>query len=263
MNDNTNKYKLIDIVSEAQLNASFIDTPMAEHITHLTALLNEHEIEHGFYPKWRDAVKALPNLSTVAACDHEDHWFIDLPNISNENASQLESALKELMPWRKGPFKLGPITIDTEWRSSWKWKRLIDHISPLEGRNVLDVGCGNGYHLWRMHEAGAKMALGVEPSPLFNCQFNAIQHYANTPSVAMLPLTFEQFPETQSFDTVFSMGVLYHRRSPAEHLQSLCLGSRKQITHYRRLTKAPPCHSYRKSRKSISQQFLHPDYDQL
>ncbi len=221
MNDETIKYKLIDIVSEAQLIDGFNGTPMAEHVSAITALLNEHEIEHGFYPRWRDAVNALPKLNTQAARNDEDHWFIDLPNISNENASQLESALKELMPWRKGPFKLGPITIDTEWRSSWKWNRLAEHITPLEGRDVLDVGCGNGYHLWRMHEAGAKLALGVEPSPLFNCQFKAIQRYATTPSVMMLPLTFEQFPVTQAFDSVFSMGVLYHRREPSEHLQSL------------------------------------------
>ncbi len=221
MNEETQKPNLIDIVSEAQLTAGFKDTPMAEHVAAISKILNEHEIEHGFYPKWRDAVKALPTLDTHAACNHEDHWFIDLPNISNENAAQLESMLRELIPWRKGPFKLGPIIIDTEWRSNWKWKRLAEHITPLADRNVLDVGCGNGYHLWRMHEAGAKLALGVEPSPLFNCQFKAIQHYANIPNVMMLPLTFEQFPETQAFDSVFSMGVLYHRRTPAEHLQGL------------------------------------------
>ena len=221
MNDESIKPKLIDIVSEVQLTAGFKDTPMAAYVEALVELLNEHEIEHGFYPRWRDAVNALPAAAAQPACTDEDHWFIGLPDLSVEQSAQLDSALKDLMPWRKGPFKLGPITIDTEWRSSWKWKRLAEHIAPLSGRDVLDVGCGNGYHLWRMHEAGAQLVLGVEPSPLFNCQFKAIQHYANIPSVMMLPLAFEQFPATQAFDSVFSMGVLYHRRSPAKHLQRL------------------------------------------
>ncbi len=34
----------------------------------------------------------------------------------------------------------------------------------------------------------------------------------------MLPLGIEQLPALKAFDTVFSMGVLYHRRSPLEHL---------------------------------------------
>lgn len=38
----------------------------------------------------------------------------------------------------------------------------------------------------------------------------------------MLPLGIEQVPpKLHAFDTVFSMGVLYHRRSPLDHLQEL------------------------------------------
>jgi len=163
----------------------------------------------------------LPITKALPGRDFEDHWFIDLPELPSGQEEPLKAALKKLMPWRKGPFKIGPISIDTEWRSNWKWKRLAEHITPLDGRDVLDVGCGNGYHMWRMHEAGARMVLGVEPSLLFNMQFQALQHFANVPSVLMVPLLFEHFPATQAFDTVFSMGVLYHRREPAEHLAGL------------------------------------------
>jgi len=34
-------------------------------------------------------------------------------------------------------------------------------------------------------------------------------------------MRLEQFPELACFDTVFSMGVLYHRRKPPEHLMAL------------------------------------------
>lgn len=127
------------------------------------------------------------------------------------------------MPWRKGPFTVHGIHIDTEWRSDWKWDRVLPHISPLEGRYVLDVGCGSGYHLWRMVGEGAKLAVGIDPSPLFLCQFEAIRHFAgNDQRAHLLPLGIQELPELRAFDTVFSMGVLYHRKSPIEHIEQLC-----------------------------------------
>ena len=112
--------------------------------------------------------------------------------------------------------------IETEWRSDFKWERLADAISPLQGRRVLDVGCGSGYHCWRMRGAGASEVIGIEPTPLFVLQFKAIQKYLGDSAVHVLPLTLEQLPpKLHAFDTVFSMGVLYHRRSPIDHLTDL------------------------------------------
>ena len=71
------------------------------------------------------------------------------------DSHDLRSLLMQLKPWRKGPFSLFDAFIDTEWRSDWKWQRLAPHISSLQGRTVLDVGCGSGYHCWRMRGAGA------------------------------------------------------------------------------------------------------------
>ena len=71
------------------------------------------------------------------------------------------------MPWRKGPFHVHGIHIDTEWRSDWKWDRVAPHISSLKGRNVLDVGCGSGYHMWRMLGEGANRVIGVDPYTTF------------------------------------------------------------------------------------------------
>jgi tRNA (mo5U34)-methyltransferase len=134
----------------------------------------------------------------------------------------LRSALMGLHPWRKGPFELCGLHIDTEWRSDWKWDRLADAVAPLEGRRVLDVGCGNGYHCWRMLGSGAAEVVGIDPTPLFILQFKAVQHYLQQPNIHVLPMTLEAMPEhLPVFDTVFSMGVLYHRRDPMEHLMSL------------------------------------------
>jgi tRNA (mo5U34)-methyltransferase len=134
----------------------------------------------------------------------------------------LLAALKNLCPWRKGPFSLFGIDLDSEWVSSLKWQRIAGKIAPLAGRRVLDIGSSNGYYLLRMAAQKPQLALGVEPYLTFYFQYRLLQHYARVPEVFALPVTFEELPVLDGyFDTVFSMGVLYHRRSPLDTLAAM------------------------------------------
>ena len=113
-------------------------------------------------------------------------------------------------------------SIDTEWRSDWKWQRVAPHLSDLRGRRVLDVGCGSGYHGWRMAGAGAAQVLGIDPTVLFLMQYLAVKRFTPETPFWFAPLRMEELPAgLAAFDTVFSMGVLYHRRSPLDHLLEL------------------------------------------
>lgn len=179
------------------------------------------EKRYGDLKRWRESMRALPELS-ASAINLDSAYVGAGGNITDTTSADLEQALRGLHPWRKGPFSLFGVDIDTEWRSDFKWERLADAISPLQGRRVLDVGCGSGYHCWRMRGAGASEVIGIDPTPLFVLQFKAIQKYLGDSTVHVLPLTLEQLPtKLQVFDTVFSMGVLYHRRSPIDHLTDL------------------------------------------
>jgi tRNA (mo5U34)-methyltransferase len=130
--------------------------------------------------------------------------------------------LASLSPWRKGPFELGGVAIDSEWRSDLKWDRLKDKIAPLQDRAVLDVGSGNGYYALQMQDAGARTVIGIDPTLLYVIQFLAVEYYLRPKCVFVLPLRLEELPErTRQFDTTFSMGVLYHQRSPIDHLRQL------------------------------------------
>ena len=163
------------------------------------------------------------------------HIELDRRHITTKSANpvdtitlrKLESGLMALHPWRKGPFNLFGLEIDSEWRSDMKWDRIKQWISPLEGREVLDVGCGNGYYLFRMLGAGAKLAMGIDPTQLFIAQFAAISRYLPVPGTFILPMKSEDLLATWGiddgggFDTVFSMGILYHRRTPISHLNEL------------------------------------------
>ena len=176
---------------------------------------------YGDLPRWQSALSELPDLTADSI--HLNQARVGVSgSISDEQRRQLRHSLMGLHPWRKGPFELFGVHIDTEWRSDWKWDRLSAAISPLAGRTVLDVGCGSGYHCWRMRGAGAELVVGIDPTPLFIVQFQALQHFIRDQRVGVLPLGIEHLPSgLRAFDTVFSMGILYHRRSPIDHLLQL------------------------------------------
>ena len=210
----------------ADLLNSMVDTRLEPWLNSLREQLHQVLVNspHGDTSRWLACLDSLPNICAdhVALATGAITASVDCP-VDGRVREQLYQGLKGLMPWRKGPFDLFGVYIDTEWRSDWKWERLIDDIAPLKGRQVLDVGCGSGYHMWRMLGEGASQVIGVDPSRLFLFQFEAIKKYvAPAAPVHLLPLKMEDVPRgLQAFDTVFSMGVLYHRKSPIDHLQEL------------------------------------------
>lgn len=178
---------------------------------------------YGDLPDWQNAFEKMPKISATTI-DFKHGVSIGAPNDATEiEIAELKQALESLIPWRKGPYNLHGIHIDTEWRSDWKWDRVKDHLAPLRNRLILDVGCGNGYHCWRMLGEGAQRIIGIDPSPRFVVQFQMIKTLAGLHHpVDVLPLGIEDLPpKLQAFDTVFSMGVFYHRRSPMDHLREL------------------------------------------
>ena len=181
----------------------------------------QRENLHGKFRDWEKAVDYLPLLNPQTL-DLVNSVTATADDLTDRQRLGIENLLRNLMPWRKGPYSLYGTEIDTEWRSDWKWDRVLPHISPLTHRTVLDVGCGSGYHMWRMIGAGAKLVVGIDPMQLFLCQFEAVRKLMGDDRRAhLLPLGIEQLPALQAFDTVFSMGVLYHRRSPLDHLLQL------------------------------------------
>lgn len=213
--------------------------------TWLNAIKDKANYAHA--PAYQASVVRLPTLTVNNVDLNSDTLTIDA-SLNESERKQAMALLKQLMPWRKGPFQIGGqigsqigddesgIKIDTEWHSDWKWQRVAPHLGSLEGRRVLDVGGGSGYHGWRMAGAGADTVIIIDPSCLFYHQFMAIRHFvgaadAHTYTHAKdrgryrthyIPVPLEALPaHSQLFDTVFSMGVLYHRQSPFEHFQQL------------------------------------------
>ncbi|OUS27627.1 tRNA 5-methoxyuridine(34)/uridine 5-oxyacetic acid(34) synthase CmoB [Gammaproteobacteria bacterium 45_16_T64] len=200
-------------------------TPLEKWLTHFQQVVNDdfEPERHGDFARWNEVLDKLPTLhDTRVNFDQSAVTANPADPLSEKSLAELKESLLGLHPWRKGPFSIGGVDIDTEWRSDWKWDRVLPHISPLKNRTVLDVGCGSGYHMWRMCAEDPAMVIGIDPSLLFMMQFYAIQHFVGQQSAYYLPIGIEAMPKNmRSFCTVFSMGVLYHRRSPMDHLIEL------------------------------------------
>ena len=204
----------------------FLDRPeFAAWRSHFQqALLHRSDpARHGDLAEWLTILSQLPvAVPSVVELDADTLLIGQAEDLDFTAQQQLQQALLSLSPWRKGPYQVFSTFIDTEWRSDWKWRRLAPHISDLSNRKVLDVGCGSGYHCWRILGNGANHVVGIDPSMRFLVQHLAIQHYVNDQRFDFLPLGIEDMPgDLQIFDSVFSMGVLYHRRKPINHLIEL------------------------------------------
>lgn len=191
------------MLDDADLRDFFAAIGLDQWSSQLLPLVEQRMSEsyHGDFGRWQAALEQLR---------------------AADNADERRNSLLQLAPWRKGPFDVGGIQIDAEWRSDLKWARLSDAVAPLAGRNVLDVGCGNGYYALRLHEEGANAVLGIDPTLLYVMQFLAVTYASEPLPVKVLPLRMHELPDApRVFDTTFSMGVLYHQRSPIDHLRQL------------------------------------------
>lgn len=202
---------------------SITDTPLAPLEPLREAVRAGLSVQrYGDLPAWYEALAALPELKPSIVDLNRKVQIGNAGDADEQQLSELKLQLQKLIPWRKGPFDVFGVHIDTEWRSDWKWQRLLPHISALTGRYVLDVGCGNGYHCLRMAGEGAARVVGIDPSPRFVVQFYMLKKYLGELAADILPVGIEALPaKLEAFDTTFSMGVFYHRRSPMDHLREL------------------------------------------
>ena len=137
-------------------------------------------------------------------------------------AGKVYGALRGFMPWRKGPFEIFGTPIDAEWRSERKWNRVLPALQDLKGKIVADIGCNNGYYMFRMSHHHPELVLGFEPYLQHYYTFKTLNAFAAVENLYCELLGVEHIHLFhKSFDIVFLMGILYHRSSPLEVLRAV------------------------------------------
>lgn len=194
---------------------------------------------------WQDLIdisKMLPTKTTLSERGIDlkynfQNEVITIGEKSDLNEKEhliLDKYIKTLIPWRKGPFNIFGHEIDAEWKSNLKWDRLLPAIGDLSKKRIADVGCNNGYYVFRMlgeaQRQGCEVdcVLGLDPSEFFYFSFHLFQHFINHPRIDYLLLGAENmnlFPEF--FDYVFCLGVIYHQRDPINMLSQLKASMKK------------------------------------
>ncbi|ECO7145864.1 tRNA 5-methoxyuridine(34)/uridine 5-oxyacetic acid(34) synthase CmoB [Campylobacter jejuni] len=183
-------------------------------------LLEKQFLNHPLYAKIQE-LKAL-NLACNFSLD-------DSVNLSTNSQAKDEilAIAKELKPWRKGPFKIDDLFIDTEWQSFIKFNILKPFMNEISQKCVADIGCNNGYYMFKMLEFNPAKLIGFDPSIKYRLQFELINALAKTPIKYEL-LGVEDLPSYGlKFDVIFCLGVIYHRSDPIKMLKDLKVGLNK------------------------------------
>lgn len=174
----------------------------------------------GDYPRWFEAYNNLPELNKVDI-DVYAKPITCKADINRSVEESIKTSLQKLIPWRKGPFDMFSTLVDSEWQSWMKWERIEKSLPELSNKLILDVGSGNGYYMFKMLAHNPRLVMGIDPGLLQIIQFWSIEKYIRS-GFAVLPVVMSDFPESiNDFDVVFSMGVLYHRKSPVHHLKQI------------------------------------------
>ena len=141
-------------------------------------------------------------------------------NLSSKERDEAFRLAMDLRSWRKGPFGIDDIFIDSEWKSFVKYNLLEPHLN-LEGKTVGDIGCNNGYYMFRMLKQKPKRLIGFDPGVISYLQFEFIDRFIDS-GIRYELLGVEHLPEYgEKFDTLFCLGVLYHRSDPIKTLKEL------------------------------------------
>ena len=172
------------------------------------------------YRRPYEALRKFP--AAEVDCSKDAVKIGGISEITQTEQREIRSLLRDFMPWRKGPFSVYGIDVNSEWQSQRKWQRLVQHLPDLRDKIIADIGCSNGYYMFRMTPYKPKLIIGFEPSIQQYYCFKGLNSMAHQENLHIDLLGVEHLPLfPDCFDVLFLMGIIYHRSSPVDTLRDV------------------------------------------
>ena len=150
-------------------------------------------------------------------------------------SEESSSLINLLSPWKKGPFLINDIFVDSEWRSDYKWDRIESSLREVirsfgsEKVHILDVGCNNGYYLFRLYYLILQLnmrseIIGIDPVVRCYAQYSLLQAFLKITDINYFLAGVEILQQSgfkNIYNIILYMGIIYHRRDPKASLRDL------------------------------------------
>ena len=168
------------------------------------------------YEKYNFFIELFSDLKNMNCDLHSPYLKIGkASDLKRSQKIDLQYALRFFIPWKKGPFDFFGTKIHSEWNSYLKWERIRHELGTLEGQNIADIGCHNGYFMFKMLPLKPKLIIGFDPVIKLFYNFLFIKNFIESPQIYFEPLGVEQIKHYRSFfDKVLCLGILYHLTDP-------------------------------------------------
>lgn len=176
------------------------------------------------WARYANALEHAPLIRDIKVSANQAVITLDSKTITPSQSQQLLTSLQEFCPWKKGPFSVFGHQIDSEWRSDIKWQRIDHELGDLTDQNVCDIGCNNGYFLWRLAARAnrPRIIVGIEPMAAHWYSFQLLQRYIGLEGIYFEPFGVEHLDlMPDCFDTILCLGILYHHTDPVGLLRKM------------------------------------------
>ena len=121
-----------------------------------------------------------------------------------------------------------------------KWERLQSLIS-VEGKEILDVGCSDGFYSIQCAQSGAKSVLGIEIDEIRIRRANLAKDVLSVENVSFEVRDLYKFSNSDRFDSIMALGMLHRVPDMNMMLQKLSDLTDELVLEYKSYSKNEDC----------------------
>jgi 2-polyprenyl-3-methyl-5-hydroxy-6-metoxy-1,4-benzoquinol methylase len=105
----------------------------------------------------------------------------------------------------------------------WRFRYTLDAVQPIEGRRVLDVGCGSGRFSVALAEAGAAEVVGLDVSrKMLEIAERLARERGVEGRCGFVRADALDYADDRPFDVALAIGLFDYLRDPLEMLRHIC-----------------------------------------